>query len=121
MVGTQARYQVSKLSVFELTFGKAQKSISPELVGVTELKLLHTIPDLSYYATKIVPAMPVDDYCYVLTPFSIYLIRLEKNRVNEIQTSSAAAAIADHFSDDPKKPFELSKSKTERSLLNYTA
>ena len=78
MVGTQARYPVSKLSVFEITFGKAQKSISPELVGVTELKLLHTIPDLSYYATKIVPAMPVDDYCYVLTPFSIYLIRLEK-------------------------------------------
>jgi hypothetical protein len=121
MVGTQARYPVSKLSVFELTFGKAQKSISPELVGVNELKLWHTIPDLSYYATKIVPAMPIDDYCYVYTPFSIYLIRLEKNRVNEIQTSSAATAIADHFSDDPKKPFEFSTSKTERSLLNYAA
>lgn len=81
---------------------------------------MHTISDLNYYANKIVPAMPIDDYCYVYTPFSIYLIRLEKNRVNEIQTSSAATAISDHFSSDPNKPFELSASKTERSLLNYT-
>jgi len=65
MVGTQARYPVSKLSIFELAFEKAQKSVSAESFGVTELKLLHTIPDLSFYATKIIPAMPIDDYCYV--------------------------------------------------------
>jgi hypothetical protein len=121
IVGTRARYPVSKLSVFELTYGKAGKAADQDQAGVTDLKLLHTIADLSYYSSRILPAMPIDDFCYVLTPFSVLLIRLEKNRVNEIQTSSAAIAIAEHFSSDPNKPFELTASKTERSVLNYTA
>lgn len=49
--------------------------------------------------------MPTDDFVYVITPFSVFLIRLEKNRVNEIQTSSAAIAISEHFSKDALKPF----------------
>lgn len=49
--------------------------------------------------------MPTDDFVYVITPFSVCLIRLEKNRVNEIQTSSAAIAINENFSKDILKPF----------------
>lgn len=119
-IGTRARYPVSKLSVFELTYG-GKSGHDQDQAGVTDLKLLYTIADLSYYASRILPAMPIDDFCYVLTPFSILLIRLEKNRVNEIWTSSAATAIAEHFSSDPNKPFELTTSRTERSILNYTA
>ena len=64
--------------------------------------------------------MPMDDFVYVVTPFSVCLIRLEKNRVNEIQTLSAAIAISDNFSKDTLKPFQSESSKTERSTLNYT-
>ena len=64
--------------------------------------------------------MPMDDFVYVITPFSVCLIRLEKNRVNEIQTLSAAIAISDNFSKDTLKPFQSESSKTERSTLNYT-
>ena len=46
---------------------------------------------------------------------------MEKNRVNEILTSTVASTVADHFSYDPLKPFEHQDSKTQRSVLNYTS
>jgi len=121
MVGTRARYPVSMLAVFDITYGKIAHDADPRHNGVNMLKLLVTIPDLSYYASRIIPATPLDDYCYILTPFSICLIRMEKNRVNEIQTSSAATAIAEHFSNDVNKPFDPTPSRTERSVLNYSS
>lgn len=88
---------------------------------MTELNLLSIVSDLNCFANKIIPAMPIDDYCFVLTPFSLSLVRIEKNRVNEIVTSSAGIAIADHFATDPNKPFEQPESKTEKSVLNFTS
>ena len=89
MVGTRAKYPLVSLAVFDLTYGGKNSE-----GGVSELKLVTTYDSLSYYSKKIIPSpLPTEDYCYVLTPFSIYLIRMEKSRVTEIQTSSAAKAI----------------------------
>lgn len=116
LVGTRALYPVSHLAIFELTYG------APVDHAVNDLKHITTIQDISGFAQRIIPATPVDDFCFLLTPFSFLLVRLEKNRVNEIQTSSAATAIAEHFSSDPKKPFEPSANqRTQRSVLNYTS
>lgn len=113
MVGTHARYPVNKLSVFEMTYGVNKGE------GASDLRLLLTVDALSYYARKIIPATVSDDYCYITTPFSIYLLRLEKNRLVEIQTSSAAKAIADNFNTDSSKQLFILTNKTERSVLNY--
>ena len=76
---------------------------------------------MSFYARQIIPAAsPTDDYVYVLTPFSIYLIRMEKNRVTEIQTSSIVKAIADHFSTDPYKKLTTEKPEGRDVPLDYT-
>ena len=100
MVGTRAKYPLVSLAVFDLTYGGKNSE-----GGVSELKLVTTYDSLSFYAKKIIPSpLPTEDYCYVLTPFSIYLIRMEKSRVTEIQTSSAAKAIQDFFLDDPNVP-----------------
>ena len=98
-VGSKARYPTSCLAVFELTYGGERAS-----GGVSSLKLVMTIDALSWYSRRILPAAsPVDDFCYILTPFSIYLVRMEKNRVTEIQTSSVVKAIAEHFATDDNK------------------
>jgi len=113
--------------VFDLTFGKQAPSkgraskLLDDSASVTELNLLSIVTDLSCFATKIIPATPIDDYCFIMTPFSFSLVRIEKNRVNEIMTSSAATAIAENFSTDPNKPFERPESKTEKSVLNFTS
>ena len=100
MVGTKAKYPLVSLAVFDLTYG-GQNSQG----GASALRLVSTFDSLSYYARKIIPpALPTDDYCYVLTPFSVYLIRMEKSRVTEIQTSSAAKSIQDYLQNDPLKP-----------------
>jgi hypothetical protein len=117
MVGTRAVYPVTHLAVFELTYGKP--TLDDQCVN--EIKLITTVTELSRYATRIIPATPIDDFCYLTTPYSLCLVRLEKNRVNEIMTSSAANAVAEHFSTDPNKPFEPVESKTQRSVLNYTS
>ena len=40
------------------------------------------------------------DHIYLVTPFSIYLVRLDRNQVSEIYLSSAAKAIAENFKVD---------------------
>ena len=100
MVGTRAKYPLVSLAVFDLTYGGKNSE-----GGASALRLVTTYDSLSFYARKIIPsALPTEDYCYVLTPFSIYLIRMEKSRVTEIQTSSAAKAIQDYFQSDPNIP-----------------
>ena len=94
MVGTKARHPVSRFAVLEMTYGEG---------GNTQLKHLLTIDSLSYYVNRIVPAMPTNDYCYLITPFSLILVRTEKNRYVEIRTSSAAKAISENFARDPNK------------------
>ena len=47
---------------------------------------------------------------------------MEKNRVTEIQTSSAVKAIADHFSNDPNKILTNQTQTAGRDMpLDYTA
>lgn len=53
---------------------------------------------------------------YVLTPFSLYLIRIDKEQVSDVYLSSAAKAISTNFKVDPNKQLLISQqSNIERS------
>ena len=65
-----------------------------------------TIDALPFYADRILlSASPNDDYCYLLTPYSICLVRFESNRVTEVFTSTLGPTIKEKFKEDSKKMF----------------
>ena len=60
-----------------------------------------TIEALPFYADRILTsASTSDDYCYLVTPYSVCLVRLEHNRVTEIYTSTLGLTIRDKFKQD---------------------
>ena len=44
---------------------------------------------------------------YVLTPFSMYLVRIDKEQVSDVYLNSAAKAIEDNFKVDPHKQLQI--------------
>jgi hypothetical protein len=79
------------------------------------------IESLPFYCKKIVLSASIhDDYCYIVTPYSIIMVFLENNRITEIQTSTLAKALKDNFSEDRKKMLYPMTTGTERSVKDYT-
>lgn len=77
-----------------------------------------TMEALPLYANRILTtATATDDYCYLVTPYSLCLVRLESNRVTEIFTSSLGITIKEKFNKDPNKMFFPESTSTERSLI----
>ena len=77
-----------------------------------------TIEALPFYADRILTsASTSDDYCYLITPYSVCLVRLEHNRVTEIYTSTLGLTIRDKFKQDKDKMFYAQENSTERSCL----
>ena len=77
---------------------------------------------LPFYSRKIVPSYsPMDDYCYIMTPYSVCMVKIDNNRVTELQTCTLARAMQDNFAEDKKKMLSIPPSETERSSLDYTA
>ena len=73
------------------------------LSGATSpcLKFMMTIEALPFYADRILKtASAVDDFCYLVTPYSLILVRIEANRVTEIMTSSLGIVIREKFKQD---------------------
>ena len=87
------------------------------------LKEVFTIKALPFYADRILTsASSNDDYCYLVTPYSICLVRLESNRVTEIFTSTLGLTIKEKFQLDKKKMFYPEEtSGTERSEIDTYA
>ena len=103
LVGTKARYNISKVTIFELK--PPSGGILGQLAsdGCMQLNKLITVEELTCYTQKIVKTPSNCDYLYMITPFSLYLLRYEKNRIANIMTSSAGKIIKQHFSEDPHK------------------
>ena len=81
-----------------------------------------TIEALPFYADRILTtASPYDDYCYLVTPYSLCLVRIESNRVTEIFTSNLGLIIKDKFKDDTNKMFYPQQTATERNLMEENA
>ena len=87
------------------------------------LKEVVTIKALPFYASRILTsASSADDYCYLVTPYSICIVRLESNRVTEIFTSTLGHTIKEKFQLDKKKMFYPEEtSGTERSEIDTYA
>ena len=87
------------------------------------LKEVVTIKALPFYAECILTsASSADDYCYLITPYSICLVRLESNQVTEIFTSTLGLTIKEKFQLDKKKMFYPEEtSGTERTELDTYA
>ena len=87
------------------------------------LKEVVTIKALPFYAERILTsASSADDYCYLITPYSICLVRLESNQVTEIFTSTLGLTIKEKFQLDKKKMFYPEEtSGTERTELDTYA
>lgn len=62
--------------------------------------------------------MVAQEHFYVVTPFSLYLVRSDKNWVTEIHTSTACQAIVDNFSKDPQKQLLLPPGSFERTKID---
>lgn len=137
IVGTKARYPISRLAIFQL-----QANTSSEPPVLTEqirldagalqadpwqsnvLKEVVTIKALPFYANRILKsASPADDYCYLVTPYSICLVRLESNRVTEIYTSTLGLTLKEKYQNDKNKMFYPEETiGTERTELdNYAS
>jgi len=81
-----------------------------------------TIEALPLYADRIlVTASTTDDYCYLVTPYSLCLVRLESNRVTEIVTSTLGLTVKDKFQEDRTKMFFPQQTNTERSRIEDNA
>ena len=115
MVGTKARYPVTRFAIFKLQGSnivdppviieesKAQ-FLEPHMSSL--LKPTLTIEALPFYADRILAsASTSDDYCYLLTPYSIILVRLESNIVTEIYTSTLGLTIKSKFKEDAAHMF----------------
>ena len=87
------------------------------------LREIVTIKALPFYADRILTsASSADDYCYLITPYSICLVRLESNQVTEIFTSTLGLTIKQKFQLDQKKMFYPEETKgTERTELDIYA
>lgn len=80
------------------------------------------IEALPLYANRILTtASTIDDYCYLVTPYSLCLVRMESNRVTEIFTSSLGLTITQKFKEDPDKMFYPQQTSTERSSITEFA
>ena len=76
------------------------------------------IEALPLYASRILTtASTLDDYCYLVTPYSLCLVRLESNRVTEVLTSTLGLTIREKFNEDKNKMFYPQQTSTERSTL----
>ena len=74
------------------------------------------------YANRILTtASSTDDYCFLITPYSLCLVRLERNHVTEIFTSTLGLTITEKFNEDLNKMFYPYKTQTERNLLDEYA
>jgi len=77
---------------------------------------------LPLYANRILTtASATDDYCFLVTPYSLCLVRLESNRVTEIFTSSLGVTITEKFKEDRNKMFYPEQTNTERSIIDEFA
>ena len=143
MVGTKARYPVTCLAIFELQGAGVEPSAVEEpkvpqntqskypqyaeqaqgQPGSALLKHVMTIEALPLYADRILPtASATDDYCFLVTPYSLCLVRLESNRVTEIFTSTLGLTIsAKQFNEDRSKMFYPQQTATERNVLDEFA
>ena len=81
-----------------------------------------TIEALPFYADKILKtASTADDFCYLVTPYSLILVRIDSNRVTEVMTSSLGVIIREKFKQDTLKNFYPQQTNTERSCLDENA
>ena len=103
IVGTRARYPITRLAVFQLQSAGSEPVLTEKIETgdlFTDppqsniLKEVFSIKALPFYADRILTsASSNDDYCYLVTPYSICLVRLESNRVTEIFTSTLGLTI----------------------------
>ena len=100
--------------------GAPTNANEPQLSCV--LKFSYTIEALPFYADKILTsASTSDDYCYLITPYSICMVRLESNRVTEVFVSTLGLTIREKFKEDRQKMFFPQQTSTERSSIEVYA
>ena len=129
-MGTKARYPITRLAIFQLQSSGNEPVLTGSVKMMDEdprqsnmLKEVVTIKALPFYAERILTsASSADDYCYLITPYSICLVRLESNQVTEIFTSTLGLTIKEKFQLDKKKMFYPEEtSGTERTELDTYA
>jgi hypothetical protein len=109
-VGTKARNPISNLSLFD--FKQPQGGALGALAADNNIILTPflKVDALSCYTQKIIPATPLQNYIYMITPFSIFMLRVDdyvskRVRITQITTSPAGNAIKEYFSKDANKQF----------------